>query len=100
MPAIRPALALALATGLPLAACASVPAEMPPEDATCHAERVNPWIGHVATPQYRADIAKATGAETIRWLYPDSVVTMDYNPARLNVTMEKGTDVIRSAKCG
>jgi hypothetical protein len=36
----------------------------------------------------------------MRWLYPDSVVTQDYRPDRLNVTMDKGTAVIRSARCG
>ncbi len=97
MPATRPAFALVTAAAMTLSACATVPAE---EGGTCHAERVNPWIGHVATPDTRADIAKATGAETIRWIYPDSVVTMDYRSDRLNVTMDKGTDVIRSAKCG
>lgn len=66
----------------------------------CNADKVQPWIGKAATPAVRAAVQKATGAERIRWLYPDSVVTMDYNPARLNVTMDKRTDVIRSAKCG
>ncbi|MCT2558072.1 I78 family peptidase inhibitor [Tsuneonella sp. YG55] len=97
MRAARPALALCIAATMTLSACVTTAAD---NGGSCHAERVNPWIGHVATPENRADIAKATGAETIRWLYPDSVVTMDYNPARLNVTMDKGTDVIRSAKCG
>ena len=47
-----------------------------------------------------AGILKATGARTARWLYPNSPVTMDYRPDRLNVTMDTGTDVIRSARCG
>lgn len=97
MSATRSAFALVVLASVTLSACATVPVN---DDGTCHAERVNPWIGHVALPQYREDIAKATGAEAIRWLYPDSVVTMDYNRSRLNVTMDKGTDVIRSAKCG
>jgi hypothetical protein len=89
----------ALAAGLALAACVTVPSE-PPADDACNASKVAPWIGKAATPAVRADIARATGAKAIRWLYPDSVVTMDYSPGRLNVTMDKGTDVIRSARCG
>lgn len=93
----------ALASTLPtaaafvIAACATVPAE--PEGGACHAERVSPWVGKTATPGVRAEIARATGAKAIRWLYPDSVVTMDYSPARLNVHLDRA-DVIRSAKCG
>lgn len=80
-----------------LAACAAVPA---PADDQCNAGKVAAWYGKAATPAVRAEIARATGARTIRWLYPDSVVTMDFSPTRLNVTMDKGTDVIRSARCG
>ena len=96
----RALLAIAgLGAALTLAACVTVRPE-PAEDDACNAGKVGPWIGKVATPAVRADIARATGAKAIRWLFPDSVVTMDYSPARLNVHMDKGTDVIRSAKCG
>ncbi len=88
-----------LATVLALAACVTAKPE-PPADDACNAAKVDPWIGKAATAAVRASIARATGAKAIRWLYPDSVVTMDYNPGRLNVHMNKGTDVIRSAKCG
>lgn len=95
----RTALASALpaAAAFVLVACAAVPSA--PEDGACHAERVSPWVGKTATPEVRAEIARATDAKAIRWLYPDSVVTMDYSPARLNVHMDK-SGVIRSAKCG
>jgi len=66
----------------------------------CHAERVDKWFGRKATSATRAEIAAATGAKNIRWLYPDSIVTQDYRADRLNVRMDKGTDVIRSASCG
>lgn len=89
----------ALAGGLALAACVTIQPEPADEDA-CNASKVAPWIGKPATPAVRADIARATGAKAIRWLYPDSVVTLDFSPARLNVHLDKGTDVIRSAKCG
>lgn len=66
----------------------------------CNPDKVGPWIGKKATAAVRAEVEKATGAKRTRWLYPDSIVTMDYREDRLNVTMDKGTDVIRSAKCG
>lgn len=77
------------------------PAERPdPGPNACNADKVGPWIGKKATAAVRAEVEKATGAKGTRWLYPDSVVTMDYRADRLNVTMDKGTDVVRSAKCG
>lgn len=75
------------------------PAPAPAVNA-CHGDKVKAWFGRKATPAVRAEIAAATGAKTIRWLYPDSIVTQDYREDRLNVRMDKGTDVIRSASCG
>lgn len=66
----------------------------------CNADEVAPWIGKKATPATRAAVEKATGAKATRWLYPDSAMTMDYRADRLNVRIDKGTDVIRSASCG
>jgi polyisoprenoid-binding protein YceI len=66
----------------------------------CHADKVKPWFGKRATPAVRAAVEKATGAVGTRWLYPDSIVTQDMRPDRLNVTMDKRTDIIRSARCG
>lgn len=75
-------------------------AERPdPGPNACNADKVAPWIGKKATPAVRAEVVQATGAKAVRWLYPDSAVTMDYRPDRLNVTMDKG-EVIRSARCG
>ena len=77
-----------------------------PESATmpyanaCNADKAKAWFGKKPTSAVRAEVAAATGAKTIRWLYPDSIVTMDYRAERLNVVMIKGTDVIRSARCG
>lgn len=71
----------------------------PPPDA-CGASKAEAWIGKKATAEVRAEVKQATGAQMIRWLYPDSVVTQDYRPERLNVTMDKGTEVIRKVRCG
>jgi polyisoprenoid-binding protein YceI len=71
-----------------------------PAAGACNAGKAQAWFGKKATPAVRAAVQSATGAKSIRWLYPDSVVTMDFREDRLNVTMDKGTDVIRSARCG
>lgn len=69
-------------------------------DDACGASKVAPWIGKEATIPVRRAVVEAAGPEADRWLYPDSVVTQDYRPDRLNVTMEKGTDIIVEADCG
>ena len=69
-------------------------------DDACGASKVEPWIGKEATVPVRVEVAKAAGAATDRWIYPDSVVTQDFRPDRLNVVMEKGTERILSARCG
>lgn len=77
----------------------AAPAQRPVEGA-CNAGKAQPWIGKKATPAVRSAVAKATGAKSIRWLYPDSVMTMDYRQDRLNVRLEPRSDIIRSANCG
>lgn len=69
-------------------------------DDACGASKVEPWIGKEATVPVRIEVTKAAGAATDRWIYPDSVVTQDFRPDRLNVIMEKGTEKILSARCG
>lgn len=45
------------------------------------------------------DIDQSTLPTPHRVIYPDSPVTMDYNPNRLNVILEKGTDKIIEVRC-
>lgn len=69
-------------------------------DDACGASKVAPWIGQRATVPVRTAAAEAAGAASDRWIYPDSVVTQDFQPDRLNVIMENGSDKILSARCG
>ena len=68
--------------------------------APCGADRVEPWIGQEATVPVRRAVAEAADAATDRWIYPDSMVTQDRRIDRLNVLMEKDTDIILRANCG
>lgn len=110
-PADDPAATVAAATPAP-----GEPATVPPasvgepqasassaaamRDDPCGAAKVAPWIGKEATVPVRREVARAAGAATDRWIYPDSVVTQDLRMDRLNVVMEKGTDKIVEARCG
>lgn len=66
----------------------------------CGASKVQSFIGRAATPAVRSEIARVSGAKAVRWLYPDTAATMDYREDRLNVSIAKGSDTIRSVRCG
>ena len=74
----------------------------PPDELadSCGASKVAPWIGQESTVPVRRAVAEAAGAESDRWIYPDSIVTSDRRMDRLNVMMERGTDRIVRAYCG
>lgn len=82
-------------SAIPAGAPASAPADL-----GCGSDKVQRWIGQKATDDVRDAVARASGAATMRWLYPDSIVTEDFSPERLNVMMDPKSDVIVSARCG
>lgn len=90
-----PAAAPAPSRGAPDAS----PAAVTSSDA-CGAGKLAPWIGQRASDAVRADVARATGAATIRWISPGDMVTEDFSAERLNVSLEAGTGAILSARCG
>lgn len=69
-----------------------------PDD--CGASKVQSFIGQEATVPVRTEVARIAGPSSDRWIYPDTIVTQDFDQSRLKVTMEKDTDVIVSIKCG
>lgn len=69
-----------------------------PEGDECGASKVAAFVSLTATPEVRAKVAADVGHNRIRWIGPDTVVTMDFRPDRLNVMLD-GNDVITGAKC-
>ncbi|MGN3973289.1 I78 family peptidase inhibitor [Tsuneonella sp. SYSU-LHT278] len=69
----------------------------PPGDA-CGASKVAAFVSQEATPAVRARLAREVGHDRIRWVGPDTVVTMDFRPDRLNVTLD-ANDIITGGKC-
>lgn len=69
-----------------------------PDGDRCGAGKVAKYVGDEATPDVRARITADVGHTRIRWVGPDTVVTMDYSPERLNVTLD-ANDVITGANC-
>lgn len=69
-----------------------------PEGDQCGASKVAAFVSQNATPEVRARVAAEVGHDRIRWVGPDTVVTMDFRPDRLNVMLDEN-GVITGAKC-
>jgi polyisoprenoid-binding protein YceI len=65
----------------------------------CNSAAASDAIGRRDTPALRADVARRIGHSRIRWLAPDSVMTMDYREDRLNVDLDAG-GVVTRVRCG
>jgi hypothetical protein len=83
-------------------ACVSVvpmPPAPPPVPGACDAARAQGLIGRASSAQLGTEALRLTGARSLRWIAPNSAVTMDYREDRLNIE----TDVqsrVRSIRCG
>lgn len=85
---------------LSTAACQPARPESAPTPPTaCGAEKVAQFVGKKRTDAIATQVAKLSGAKSIRWIKPGMAVTMDYREDRLNVrTDDKGR--IMSVICG
>lgn len=74
---------------------ASEPAVMPPEQAdACKAKSYQGLIGKPAT-----DSGVPPAGRLVRHIRPDSIVTMDYVFARLNIEID-ARDIVTAVRCG
>lgn len=69
------------------------------DDSGCGADKLDRWLNVLPTNEVKAQIAATVGERRIRYIGPGDAVTMDFNPARLNV--ELGEDGrIKLFRCG
>lgn len=93
-----------LAVGaLSLAACqttkkAEEPAPIDNAD-SCGASKVTSFVGQELTAATRLAIQDRAGTDNIRWIAPNSAVTMDYRQDRLNVNYNS-QNIIEKINCG
>jgi hypothetical protein len=65
----------------------------------CNAEGLEKLIGKPRSDEIAAEAKRISGANIVRWLTPDMMVTMEFRADRLNLHL--GTDgKIGSARCG
>lgn len=90
------------------AACAPVPPAAPGEDPVpvhggtgrqCDAAAAQALVGREATGELGAEALRLSGAGPLRWIPPNSAVTMDYRPDRLNIELDAANMVMR-IRCG
>lgn len=85
-----------------LVACAATPpdaVEDPPlqsaPDGECDASRVQDYLGKHAAPIMTEPLLEVTGARDLRWIPPNSAITMDYREDRLNVEYDDSFTITR-----
>lgn len=95
---IRVALPVAalIATG----ACAQQARPAPPiPGVECNAGKLGSLSGKPRSAEVESEAKRLSGANVVRWLEPNAIVTMEFRPDRLNLHL--GTDgKIGSARCG
>nr|WP_286197372.1 I78 family peptidase inhibitor [Variovorax boronicumulans] len=89
---------------LALAGCAGLDgpsgrpgASAPP--ATCDAGAAQFAVGQSFGPALERDVRARSGASIVRWLSPGQAVTMEFNAARINLTLD-GRSRITKVACG
>jgi len=100
-----------------LGACAASPVPsaaeagliVPPDDnipvhgatgvAECRNDGLDQFKGRTATSEVGAEMLRVSGARTIRWARPGTMMTMEFSPERLTVHIDPANRITR-AICG
>jgi len=70
----------------------------PSPQGSCRPEPGQRFVGMRATGELGTQMLAATRAQTLRWVPPNSAVTMDFNPSRLTVSYDDNY-VITTVAC-
>ena len=86
-----------------LAGCMPMGEDAPARDdaATyvCNASPAQAMVGQVASQALGTEAVRASKARTMRWIGPDTMVTMDFRTDRLNIHLDAQNKVTRIT-CG
>ena len=87
---------------VPIAACAPGPSErisINQVGAACDDRALGSFVGQAPTQETALKLMGFSRSRTLRWVPFGGAVTMDYNPQRLTVQLDR-QNRIASAKCG
>ena len=84
-----------------LAGCATsgTPGVAGEPDGACRGDDLQRFVGQTATGALGAEMLKTSGATTLRWVPPNTAVTMDFRADRLTVSYDADYKIV-SASCG
>ena len=87
-----------------LAACKSVTQPSGVDTPTqrqghCNSDAVQHFVGRTATPEVLVQARQLSNAERARILRPDDIVTLEYDPRRLNINTDANMKIER-VSCG
>ena len=90
-----------LLTALVLGACSTVPAEGSESvlAGACKAEALATFVGQDATEAVGSELLKQSGANALRWVPKDSMVTMEFRADRVTAYLD-GNNKIERVNCG
>ena len=87
----------------PLLACTATGTDIPEKGVTpgktCKADDLQVLVGEQANANTGQVALKRSGAKTLRWIPPNSAVTMDYRQDRLNISYNEDM-AITKVNCG
>ena len=92
-------LAMALAASAAAASQVNIPVRGETPGFTCRNQGLARFVGRRATPELAAQMRRASGAKTVRWVRPGSMITMEFRDDRLTVRVSARNRVI-AANCG
>ena len=92
-----------LAMVLPACATAAPQAEIPVRGSTpgftCRGQGLERYVGREATAELTAELRRASGAKTVRWVPPGSMITMEYREDRLTARVD-ARNRVTAVNCG
>jgi hypothetical protein len=88
---------------LPACAATANPVELPIPSrgagVVCRSQGLARFVGRQANSEVASEMRKVSGAKTVRWVRPGSVITMEYRDDRVTVRVSASDRVI-AAHCG
>lgn len=92
---------LMIGVAVAVSACAPTPAPVmePTRVAGCTIDGLADLIGQRGDTALGSAAMQRAGAKAMRWLRPDTMMTMDYRTDRLNILLND-TNVVTGFRCG
>ncbi|KCB51475.1 I78 family peptidase inhibitor [Bordetella hinzii] len=78
---------------------ASASGSMLPGGKSCDAQPAQNLVGQAFSDSVGADVRSRSGSDSVRVLKPGQVMTLEYNPARVNIIID-GQGRISAIRCG